>query len=402
MHIAVLSDPGNFHTQKWVKALMETGAKVTVFSYDGGKIPETDCVQVKPPVRQKGNFSYSSYLLGGRALNKELNLRNVDIVNALNITPFGVWALKSGKRPLIASALGADILEYPPELSMSPSLAQRSWDNVEGDPSTDGYGWKRRFHRRQVGKVLQGADLVTGDNQTLLDAMQDWFGVAPASMKLLRWGVEPELFDLGEAEQSRIRAKFGIHPGQTVVLSPRGAKAIYQGDLIIEAFAKLLAEGHADCRFILLGAGYTVANKVEQRAAELEKAYPNFLFVRDQLPREEVAGLWNEVDLFVSAPVYDGYSAALAEGRFVGAVPVVNDIPATQELIRHKENGWVTHPFTVDQLSQDLSHLLAHLPEYQYRFAAENKPWITQNSLQSTAANQFIDWCKILIEKRAR
>ena len=412
MHIAILSDPNNFHTRKWARALALAGAKVTVFSFEAeesgglhvsvpgrGDLEQAliECVQVKPLFRRKGKYSYLSYLYSGEELGKELDRRNVDIVNALNITPFGVWALQTGRKPLIASALGADILEYPPGLELSPALKQRSWDNVEGSVTGRGYGLKRRFHRGQVEKVLRYADLVTGDNQTLLDCMRDWFRVDEQRMKLLRWGVEPELFESSETEQERVREQFGIQKGETVILSPRGAKAVYQGDIIIDAFERLLANGYADCRFIMLGAGYEVANNVEWRALALEKQYPNFRFVREQIPRETVALLWKEVDVFVSAPVYDGYSASLAEGRYVGAVPLVNDIPATRELIRHGENGWIVDPFTAEGLAKALEQVLKDLPEVKNKFGPTNRKWIEAHSMQSTSAEMFLQWCELLI-----
>lgn len=372
------------------------GAQVTVFSFAPVPESEAEGIQIKPPGRQMGDYRYLSYRFGGRALRKAMDERGVEVVNALNLTPFGVWALQAGKRPLIASALGADVLEYPPKLDLSPVLAARSWDNVEGGAAHHRYGWKRRLHRRQVGRVLKGADLVTGDNQTLLDAMGDWFGVPASKMKLLRWGVEPELFEANETRQNEIRRKFGITPGQTVIFSPRGAKAIYQGDIIIEAFEKLLVAGHTDCRFIMLGVGYEVANKVENLAWKLEEQYPNFQFVREQLPREEVSLLWKEVDVFVSAPVYDGYSAALAEGRYVGAVPVVNDIPATRELVQHQQNAWFSEPFTVNQLASDLEEIIKELPRWKTAFAEKNQAWIRENSLMMSSAETFLGWCKVL------
>ena len=97
----------------------------------------------------------------------------------------------------------------------------------------------------------------------MLDKMRDWFAVPEKKMKLLRWGVEPELFQANENQSEQIRKKFGIQPGQPVIFSPRGAKAIYQGDIIIDAFEKLLVAGHSECRFIMLGAGYEIAKKVD-------------------------------------------------------------------------------------------------------------------------------------------
>lgn len=394
MRIAILSDPNNFHTQKWVKGLLNAGNEVVVFSFEGYEGNDFEAVKLKPPMGIGGKYTYLSYLNGGKVLAKALREHKIDVVNALNVTPFGVWAAQSGFHPCVVSAIGADILEYPPDLQEAPHLRERSWANVEGKPGglaglKDKYS--RGFYRKKVQQALEYADLITGDNQHLIDRMRDWFNVPEARMKILRWGLEPELFEVSEAEKVSIRKKFRIPEGKKVVLSPRGAKAIYQADIILEGFAKLLEKG-ADAHFIMLSAGYEVAENVLSRARELESRFPNFVFMREVLPREDVHTLWNLVDVFVSAPVYDGYSASLAEGRYIGAVPVVNDIPGNREVIRHLENGWVVDPFDAAILAIAIGEILSRLEELQARFGPANREWILENSLLEGAARKFGEW----------
>ena len=63
----------------------------------------------------KGNYTYLSYLFGGRPLRNALKEHQIQVLNPINITPYGVWALRSRYRPIVAVAMGADILEYPPK-----------------------------------------------------------------------------------------------------------------------------------------------------------------------------------------------------------------------------------------------------------------------------------------------
>ncbi|MBL0018339.1 MAG: glycosyltransferase family 4 protein [Bacteroidetes bacterium] len=394
MRIAVLSDPNNFHTQKWVKALQKAGAEVVVMSFDPSNATEFEAIQLKPPVGRGKGYSYLDYLRGGNVLAMALKEHRIDVLNPLNVTPFGVWAMQSAFHPVVACAFGADILEYPPDYHRSNAAQGRSWDALT-HKSTRIERWKSRlkyrFYRKKVAQALQNADWVTGDNQYLVDCMAEWFAVPRAKMEVLRWGVEPELFEVNEAELQKTRALFSIQPLQKVVLSPRGLKPIYQADIILESFARLLEQGHQDTVFIMLGAGYAVSPEVSIRAEKLAKSYPNFRYVKTALPRETMHALWRLTDVFVSAPVYDGYSAALAEGRYVGAIPVVNDIPAHRELILHGQNGWICHPFTADKLHHDLEHLLQHTAEFHSTFAQTNREWILQHSLMETNARRFLE-----------
>lgn len=400
MHIGLLNDPNNFHTQKWGKALRDAGAEVTVFSFDSDQNGGLPSVLV-PNGHDGPAYNYLSYLRSGPELSAALDAKGIDIVNALNITPFGVWAARSGFRPVIASAMGADILEYPPRGQRSPLLDARAWDNVEGSrqPLVRLRGrLKRQYFRRKVAGTLAKADLITADNLVLVEAIRDWFRIPEDRVRLLRWGVEPEVLAPNQEAIARLKTELGIADGKRVVLSPRGAKAIYQADIILEAFANLLKAGEKDHHFVLLSAGYEVATKVKEQANSLSKQYPNFTFVEKMMDRQEVSQLWHLTDVFVSGPIYDGYSAALAEGRYVGAIPVVNSIPGNLELIQHKENGWICAPFTPECLTNDLKTIFQDKKQLKARFEAKNRKWIEDHSLIGQNAKLFLHWAEDLLK----
>lgn len=400
MHIGLLNDPNNFHTQKWGKALRDAGAEVTVFSLDVDQHGGLPSVLV-PNGSDSSDYNYLNYLRSGPELRAALDASGVDVVNALNITPFGVWAARSGFRPVIASAMGADILEYPPRGQQSPLLDARAWDNVEGSrqPFVRLKGrLKRQYFRRKVAGTLAKADLITGDNLVLVEAIKDWFRIPEDKVRLLRWGVEPEVLAPNEETMARLRARLGIEDDKRVVLSPRGAKAIYQADIILEAFSKLLESGEQDHHYVMLSAGYKVAAKVRDQANRLSNKYPNFTFVEELMDRQEVSQLWHLTDVFVSSPIYDGYSAALAEGRFTGAIPVVNSIPGNLELIQHDENGWICSPFTAERLAHDLQTIFQDKKQLKARFGAKNRQWINDNSLIGKNADLFLQWAEGLLK----
>ena len=395
MKIAILSDPNNFHTQKWAGALMKQGAEVVVFSFDTYRGKELQAVQLKPTFRLGKPYSYLSYVYGGESLSHALKAHKIDLVNALNVTPFGVWGAKSGARPLVLSAFGADILEYPPRKEKNTLLAQRSWANIEGKK----YGLNalkasilNPYFKKQVASALKAADIITGDNQYLVDCMRSWFGVPKEKSRLLRWGVEPALLEASPTALTQLREKFGIQSGQKVILSPRGAKAIYQADIILESFERLLKKSTPGWKFILLSAGYEVSSSLREKAKQMMKAYPNFNFVEEVLPRETVSQLWNLVDIFISAPIYDGYSASLAEGRYAGAIPVVNRIPANEELLSDGENALFVEPFSSSHLSTVLQNAMNNLQQLKSTFVQPNQAWIKAHSILDRNAAEFMEW----------
>ena len=131
---------------------------------------------------------------------------------------------------------------------------------------------------------------------------------------------------------------------------------------------------------------------MEKEAMALQNQFPNqFQFIKQQLPRETVAAFWWETFAFLSVPVYDGYSASVAEGRYVGAIPMVNAIPGNLEVIRHEWNGLVINPLSAVSISQTLERIEQE-PEMATVFASRNQSWIRQHSMLKDSARQFLDW----------
>ena len=397
MHIAILSDPSSFHTQKWAQGLRRAGADVTVFSFRDGAIEGVPCVRVAPPRGLGKKLNYAWYLYGTGRLRAALEAHRVDVVNPLNVTPYGVWAARSGFRPVVSTAMGTDVLMHAPEIT--PALRQRNKFDFNAEESQRFFyraklRLARRFFRHHVHHALHASALVTGDNRVLVDAVVDWFGVPRERVRLNRWGVEPELFETTPERLRSLREAYGIQPGQAVIASPRGMLPPYQADVILEGFRKLLGQGRADVKCLQFSAGYPVPASLKAQALSLETEHDAFFFQAGKVSREEMHALWHLIDLFVSAPIYDGYSNAVGEGRFAGAVPVVNRTPATLELFEHQRNGWMVEPFTPDNLARALTEILADLPRWKAAFAETNRAWILEHAHLATNCRLFVQWCR--------
>lgn len=401
----MLAQPDSFHTRKWTKALQDAGAKVTVFSMSPGKIEGVSCVQVRPRWAHKGELTYASFLGSGDRLRAALLEHGVELANPIDVTPYGVWARRARLSiPVLAIAMGADILEYPPKDAPGQVPPERLWSRGNSGPASWAervrYPVKQWLFRREVAKALARADFVTADNRVLVEAMRNWFGVAEERSVLNRWGVEPELFDLTAEETAQTREHFGIREGQRLLLSPRGIKPVYQGDVILEAFGSLLTSGVlGNARVIMLSAGYAVPPDLDRQARALEAAFPQFSLIRTAIPREEMCRLWTLTDVFVSAPVYDGYSNALSEGRYVGAIPVVNDTPATREVMTDGEHGRVVIPFEAEELAAVIHEIWTDLPAWKARCAPANRAWVAGEAMLEVNIRRFLDLAGSLLKK---
>lgn len=395
MHIGVLSKPNHFHTKKWIKALKQTGVEVSLFSMLAEEQEGVRTIYIPPRFMSKGKLSFASYLFTSDRLAKALAKHQIDILNPINITPFGVWGDGTRFRPIVNVSMGADIFEYPPKNANWNLPSNRTWSRKDSsDHENQLDKWKRLIFKYYVNRALQHSDLITGDNKLLIDCIHNWFKIPKNKLLLHRWGVEEELFNITESERRALQTKFQIQEGQIVIFSPRGMKPIYQGDIILNAFRRILQSGVANIKIIMLAAGYEIPEVLHKQAEELHGQFPHFHYVPGLVDRVEMCKLWNLVDIFISAPIYDGYSNALSEGRFIGAIPMVNDIPATRELLTHLENGWIVKPFTADKLAEDLCEVIQSKDSLKKAFKEKNKQWILANAHLSTNMNMFVKACE--------
>jgi glycosyltransferase involved in cell wall biosynthesis len=402
MHIALLADPAHFHTRKWASGLLGAGAQVTIFSFSGAVWDAAPCVRIDPPLTRGGRVTYASFLAAGRRLRRALDAHRVDLLQAIDVTPYGVWAARSGFRPLALIAMGADILEYPPRNPGSAVPAARTWGSLE---TADRPLYRladrirRPIFRQLVRQALFQADLITADNLQVAHAVRDWFGVPEARIRLNRWGVEPALFEASPEQVNALRARFGIQPGQPVVLAPRGLRPIYRGDLVLDAFEALLREGQ-QATFILLSAGYGAPEAWVARAQALAAAYPQFHFGQELLDRGEMCRLWTLADVMVNIPVYDGLSNALTEARYAGAIPLVHDLDAHREVgLVHGQTAWYADPLDAGRLAASLRELLADTARIKAALAPANRAWVEEHAVLSVNSARFLEWAAALVQR---
>lgn len=385
MHIAILSHASNFHCRKWAAALVRAGCRVTVFALGGQPIPGIETVILKPPTTgTPGHYRYIDFWLSARALRNEMTTRGIDAVLAMHLTPYGSWARWAGVGPCALAAMGADVFEY----TNSPQV---------GYNQTKTGGWSglkqrllRPWYRRQVQANLAWADAVIADSQPLLTGLA-MLDCPTEKTRLVRWGVEEDAFIRNETLDSQALQSLGLPPDAKLVLAPRGANLFYRADVILAAWSLLLRQ-YPEARqwhFVLLGNGYPASEAVVTQGKILAHEFPSVHLHLDSLPRELMPQLWQRTTAFVSLPVYDGFSAAVAEGLYAGAVPVLNEIAGNTELT---DSGICAVMVAANPTANELASALADAllkPEVVLPsdWLQTNRKWVKHNaSIDSEAA----------------
>lgn len=380
MRIGLVGSPHDIHTLRWGEALQGAGAEVLLFGIERPppKLPLPYICVGKSTISPRWTHFWKRRHL----LREALQTHRIALAHPIHLTPFGVWVWLSGFRPYIPFAMGADVLEYGPH---APPIPQ-SWSAQGRLPSLSTYlrtASRRILLPALLRPTLYHALLSVGDNYELCFTKK-YFEKEKTFIEL------PTGIDLrGEVGEVPAGVERLLAPHW--LLAPRGATRFYGADVILKAFKAYLEKGGTAFALILLQGPYPTDPTLLPTINHLEKQYKNmFLFFRKRLDKKNMSYLWQHAAAFLSAPVYDGYSYAVAEGRWHGALPIVNAIPAHREILTHGYNAWFVDPFTPEKLTEALFHIEALLQNSTPLWKERNRTWIARYSDLSTNARLFL------------
>lgn len=341
--------------RRWIEWFAARGHAVTALTVEPAAPEPTAFRQVDLSAsagpRKLGRLVSAARLL--RAVSRlQPDLIHVHYVRGL------AWGLLPARpHPLVVTPWGSDVLEE--------QGAFREW-----------------YSRPLTRGLLRAADLVTVHSAYMEGRTK---ALLPAGAPVVRigWGVNLRLFRPG-LDTRDLRARWGLHPSDRVIFSPRLAQPFYRHELIIQALARVIRQVPES---LLVIPEYRPDHQyltALQRVAKEEGVEGRVRFVSaiayDDMPR-----CYNLAEVVVMAPRSDGMPNSLLEAMACGAVPVANRLPQYAELIRHGHNGWLADP-DPDRLAHALLEALA----------AARGPLVERNrALVAATANQEMEMARM-------
>lgn len=284
-HIALLGDANSVHVQRWLREMQARGWRLSLITARPQAIAGVEQI-VLPPVRRS-----SDWLWRVGAARRAIRRLQPDLVHAHYLTSYGYLAARAGRRPLVMTAWGSDLLVTPRE-----SVPKR---------------WLTAW-------TLRRADLVTGDSPDLLAAAQ---ALAPGvRTELIHWGVERARF---------APVPWSAKPGFEAV-SLRSWEPNYRIDTILRAFA-LLRQRWPEARLHLLGGG---SQEEALRALVDELALQTAVQFHGRLDDAGMAAVLARCKLSISVPESDATSVSVLESMACGLAVVASDLPANRDWLQ--------------------------------------------------------------------
>jgi glycosyltransferase involved in cell wall biosynthesis len=307
--IATLANASVVHTRRWVEHFRARGHHVRVWSLERG--PDPLGAEPLPAAPLPG---FLRYPLAAPALRAALARFAPDVVDAHYVPNYGLLGVLCGRRPLVVSAWGSDLL-----------VAARR------DP----------LQRARARFVLARADAVLADARTLADAAVA-LGAPPARVACVPWGVD----------RARFAPRGPREPG--LVASTRMHEPVYGIETVIEAAGLAFAE-RPSARLVIAGAGSLTASLERLAARRLPAG--RWAFV-GRLEPPAMAELLARAEVFVSASRSDSTSVSLLEAMAAGAIPVVSDIAGNREWVGDGDGARLFPPADAGALAAALGAAL--------------------------------------------
>jgi glycosyltransferase involved in cell wall biosynthesis len=244
-----------------------------------------------------------------------------DLVHAHYLPEYGWMAAREKLTPLVCSAWGSDVL----------------------------VGGRINVHRSR--RALAAADLVMADSAHLAHearALAD----RTVAVEVVRWGLDLEHYSPGDAVAAR--RFLGLPEGCPLVAGVRGLRQIYNPELQLEAFARVLA-ARPDAQFLLK---HPLAQTPESiRGAVDRLGLGDAVTVLGSVPEEQLPQVYRAADVVLSIPSSDSSPRSVWEAFACGRPVVVSDLPWARDELRAGEDALLV-PLEVGAVAAAILNLL--------------------------------------------
>jgi|GEM_PF-215615 len=195
------------------------------------------------------------------------------------------------------------------------------------------------FEKKGLFRVLfrwtaRRADCVTTVSRNIAEKTRT-LGISEAKIRVFPMGVSDEFFAALPDGLSRSEGD-----GKTIIVSNRHLLPVYNVDCLVRAIPHVV-EDTDQVLFLIAGDG-------ERRRALESMVHRTGLapWVRflGTVDHEQMPGVLKASQIYVSTSLSDGASVSLLEAMVCGLFPIVTDIPANREWIRHGDNGFLVTP----------------------------------------------------------
>lgn len=244
-------------------------------------------------------------------IRKVIKAFNPDVVHvhqANAVALHAVVANRSIRKPLVLTVWGSDIL-------VSPT--------------------KNRLMKAMVKYILKRVSSITAGSHHLAERTRELLPSNAVKVHLCNFGVAASPLNL---------------PKEDMVYTNRHHYPLYKVDEVIRSFAQFVRQSsRSHWKLVIAGDGpktTELKRLVDSLGIGQQTSFTGFL------PSDENRRYYAKARVYVSLPESDSAAISLLEAMYHRCIPVVSDLPATNEWVRHAHTGVVVTADTDNPIEQ--------------------------------------------------
>ena len=366
--IMILADSSSDHTKRWVKATVERGHEVALFSLndtdadfyrqlDGVTLYLHNIFNTLKDQKTNGTFEKLNYLKSYMALKSCIREFGPDIVHAHYATSYGLLGVLSNFHPLVISLWGSDAYLFP----------KVSW-----------------FHRKLLEFNLSKADRILSTSHCMAREVVKYTN---KKVFVTPFGVDVDVF---------LPVREEVKKEELVIGTVKSLSAIYGIDTLIDAFAIVVRENpKLTLRLVIAGDGIERQN-LETQVERL--GLSNKVDFLGRIPNGEVAELLSKMDVYVALSRSDSesFGVAAVEAMACGVPVVVADADGFKEVVPDGVAGFVVPRNDAKVAADKISYLLNNKKIAQ-EMGGLGRKHVIDNYTWSSSVDIMMDIYKITI-----
>lgn len=218
--------------------------------------------------------------------------------------------------------------------------------------------------RRAVRTTAQAADAIVATDRSIVPTIGRHLHPRPGQVHVIPNGIDLRALDALAASQDAagIRARHGIAPDETVLLSVGRLEASKGFDVLVDALARLsrpgraLASSSSPWRWVLVGAG-PFGREIE--AGVKANGLGDRVLFAGRASDADLQAWYGTATLFVHPTRYEGSSLVTLEAMARRRAVVASRAGGLPDKVRPGENGWLVEPGDAAALASALEDALS-------------------------------------------
>lgn len=210
-----------------------------------------------------------------------------------------------------------------------------------------------RLRQKAAGIVAaRFIDRAVGVSDAVAAHAAAWTGVAPASVRTIRNGIDLVPYDSCRNQRSSLRAQLGVGERDPLLVCVASLSASKDHATLLRAFGLVLVHWPA-ARLAIVGDG-----PLRESIVGLTSKLGISNFVRFLGHRTDVPAVLGASDVFVLSSTREGFALVIAEAGAAGLPVVATKVGGVSEVVRDGETGILVPPGDPSKLAEAIESVL--------------------------------------------